>query len=230
MFRMCVSVEVYDYGPVTRCEACVTFEIMNRSPQLMSLTLRVVCREGGRGPYTVPLPPDYWMDALNCTQQNPVRARPPNHQTERRIWSVHPRADVRLLPSRTPHDAASAGEALRLGREARGCSAAHALFDLRQKAMHGACRAVDGAARLQIPLENGKAVPTGCSAVESLYHVSATALRSHKQFRSPQGPYPTTKRRVSTDRSHKRRTRLRQRRFFLVSSKPCKTHSLATWR
>jgi hypothetical protein len=31
MFTMGVSVEVYDYGLVTRCEACVTFEIMNRN-------------------------------------------------------------------------------------------------------------------------------------------------------------------------------------------------------
>jgi hypothetical protein len=118
--------------------------------------------------YTVPTTTDYWMDALNFTQQNPVCARPPDHQTRRRIRSVHASADLRVLPSRAPHDAAPVGETLRLGCEARGCGAAHALFDLRQKAMHGACGAVDGAARLQIPLGNGKAVPTGCSVAEGL--------------------------------------------------------------
>jgi hypothetical protein len=29
MFTMGVSVQVYDYGLVTRCEACVTFEMMS---------------------------------------------------------------------------------------------------------------------------------------------------------------------------------------------------------
>ena len=126
----------------------------------MSLTLGVGLPRGWTGPYTVPLPPDYWMDALNCTQQNPVRARPPNHQTQRRIWSVHPRADLRLLPSRAAHDAAPAGEAVRLGREARRRCAAHALLGLRQKAMHGACGAVDGTARLQVPLGDRGPYPT----------------------------------------------------------------------
>jgi len=102
--------------------------------------------------YTVFAPSDYWMDGSNWTQQNPVCARPSDQQTQRRIRSVHARADVRVLPSRAPHNAAPAGETLRLGCETRGCCAAHALFDLRQKAMHGACGAVDGAARLQIPL------------------------------------------------------------------------------
>src|SRR5258708_2946535 len=79
-------------------------------------------------------------------------ARPPDHQTQRRIRSVHAHAEVRVLPARTAHDPAPAGETVRLGREARGCSATHALFDLRQKAMHGARGAVDHAARVQIPL------------------------------------------------------------------------------
>jgi len=41
MFTMGVSVRVYDYGPVTRCAACVTFEMMKRNRKLMSLTLGV---------------------------------------------------------------------------------------------------------------------------------------------------------------------------------------------